>query len=120
MLDFLKTPFSYFFQGSTPGTPTPSEGGSVGHSDSPLQGEDLSNRGLPGPQSPAGRSLDRVLLERNLERLLSERGHGYSAAELGTHIERVKMSQITVVFLPYRFRKTSLGKGPKQRASSSS
>jgi prickle len=38
-------------------------------------GEDLASRGLPsGAQSPGGRGLDRVLLERNLERLLNERG----------------------------------------------
>lgn len=53
-----------------PSTPTLSE------SNEPvsLQSEELATRGLQPPQSPGGRGLDRVLLERNLERLLTERG----------------------------------------------
>lgn len=55
-----------------PGTPTPLE------QNEPislqLQSEELAMRGLQTPQSPGGRGLDRVLLERNLERLLTERG----------------------------------------------
>lgn len=40
--------------------------------------EDLTNRGAPSA-SPSCRGLDRVLLERNLERLLTERtGHSHS------------------------------------------
>lgn len=61
---------------SIPGTPTPSETGSVPLGDQmSFQSEDITNRGmLQPPQSPGGRGLDRVLLERNLERLISERG----------------------------------------------
>lgn len=55
---------------SIPGTPTPSDQ----NEPASLQSEELAMRGLQAPQSPGGRGLDRVLLERNLERLLSERG----------------------------------------------
>lgn len=55
---------------SIPGTPTPLEQ----NEPLSLQSEELAMRGLPAPQSPGGRGLDRVLLERNLERLLTERG----------------------------------------------
>lgn len=51
---------------SVPGTPTPSETGTN-------DGANLEERTPPVPQSPGGRGLDRVLLERNLERLLTER-----------------------------------------------
>lgn len=60
-------------------TPTPSDCGTGVHSDhTPSQSDELTSRGLPAPQSPGGRGLDRVLLERNLERLLTERGQGHS------------------------------------------
>lgn len=60
---------------SIPGTPTPSEVLSGSQSECGMpQSEDLANRGLhTAPQSPGGKGLDRVLLERNLERLLCER-----------------------------------------------
>lgn len=62
---------------SLPNTPTPSES-----SLPPLQPETspipVDDPKLPAPQSPCGRGLDRVLLERNLERLLTEKGGGQS------------------------------------------
>ncbi|CAH1162785.1 unnamed protein product [Phaedon cochleariae] len=59
---------------SVPSTPSLSDNGGggnelVGHED----GADALMRGLPAA-SPSCRGLDRVLLERNLERLLTERG----------------------------------------------
>ncbi|KAF5307496.1 hypothetical protein FQR65_LT06851 [Abscondita terminalis] len=40
-----------------------------------MQCEDLAARGIQSaPQSPGGRGLDRVVFERNLERLLNEKG----------------------------------------------
>lgn len=59
---------------SLPGTPTPLDQ----NEPSSLQSDELAMRGLQAPQSPGGRGLDRVLLERNLERLLTERGQGHS------------------------------------------
>lgn len=60
---------------SIPATPTPSETGNLPQMDQTcFQNEELANRGHIQPSSPGGRALDRVLLERNLERLISERG----------------------------------------------
>lgn len=70
---------------SIPVTPTPSETNTATHSDCGLpHPEDLTNRGLPGsaPQSPGGKGLDRVLLERNLERLLCERNSVQTSPDL--------------------------------------
>ena len=60
---------------SIPSTPTPSDNGStlLNPVEPLVSSEDVASRGLPAPQSPGGRGLDRVLLERNLERLISER-----------------------------------------------
>lgn len=62
---------------SIPGTPAPSEAISGNQSECGMpQSEDVANRGvLPAPLSPGGKGLDRVLLERNLERLLCERNN---------------------------------------------
>lgn len=70
---------------SIPGTPTPSETGIANQSDCGLpHPDDLASRGMNGsaPQSPGGKGLDRVLLERNLERLLCERSSNQSSPDL--------------------------------------
>lgn len=73
---------------SIPGTPTPSEAGTATQSECGIpHPEELASRGLPGsaPQSPGGKGLDRVLLERNLERLLCER----TSAQTSPDFERL-------------------------------
>ncbi|KAJ8936552.1 hypothetical protein NQ314_012292, partial [Rhamnusium bicolor] len=58
-------------------TPTPSDNGTSTFQNE-LPSEEIITRGLPSA-SPSCRGLDRVLLERNLERLLTERsGQGHS------------------------------------------
>lgn len=45
------------------------------------QPDDVANRGIhTAPQSPGGKGLDRVLLERNLERLLCERNNSQTTS----------------------------------------
>lgn len=56
---------------SNPGTPTPSENGTI--QPESLQSDDSSRNNPQTPLSPDSRGLDRVLLERNLERLLNEK-----------------------------------------------
>lgn len=67
---------------SIPGTPTPSEALSVTQSECGMpQPDDVANRGIhTAPQSPGGKGLDRVLLERNLERLLCERNNSQTTS----------------------------------------
>ncbi|KAJ8963465.1 hypothetical protein NQ318_018948 [Aromia moschata] len=57
--------------GSIPSTPTLSDNGTGNFQNEPPS-EEITTRGLPSA-SPSCRGLDRVLLERNLERLLTER-----------------------------------------------
>lgn len=69
---------------SIPGTPTPSEAISGPQSECGVpSAEDVANRGMHNaPPSPAGKGLDRVLLERNLERLLCERTNPQTSPDL--------------------------------------
>lgn len=68
---------------SIPGTPTPSEVISGSQSECGMpQTEDMTTRLHTAPQSPGGKGLDRVLLERNLERLLCERNSSQTSPDL--------------------------------------
>uniref|UniRef100_A0A6P7F6Z9 Protein prickle-like n=1 Tax=Diabrotica virgifera virgifera TaxID=50390 RepID=A0A6P7F6Z9_DIAVI len=58
---------------SIPSTPTLSDNGTTTSQNDPIT-EEVISKGLP-VLSPSCRGLDRVLLERNLERLLTERGN---------------------------------------------
>ncbi|XP_072383737.1 protein prickle-like isoform X2 [Diabrotica undecimpunctata] len=58
---------------SIPSTPTLSDNGTTTSQNDPIN-EEVISKGLP-VLSPSCRGLDRVLLERNLERLLTERGN---------------------------------------------
>ncbi|KAF5305117.1 hypothetical protein FQA39_LY09379 [Lamprigera yunnana] len=63
---------------------TPSDSGQADYLQ--MHCEELATRGIQSaPQSPGGRGLDRVVFERNLERLLNEKG----VQSHGTDLERL-------------------------------